>query len=358
MSNSLKYFFATMLLFWSYQLFPQMIISGKVVDAKTNLPLAQANIQVINSSIKTISNDSGSFSLVLPKESEIKLKVSYIGYTVHIQEVFPNSKNSQIIIFLKHNASTLPEVFITANRSNYQSLYIPARIGNITSATIEEIPANNTDEILRLIPGVNIDRDFGIFSKNSSISMRGLGSANRSLILLDGIPLNKADGGGVNWNRINPDIIDNIEFIKGPNSSIYGGNAMSGVINIITKKPEKHLEGSIKLFGGTYQTLGTSFHAGGLFSQNSRFYYNLSGFYKSGAGYILQADSLRDSLDVNASVKEFESSVKLGYLLTKNSFIEIEQTFYDDKRSDGFRVFETDGGYYKYTTHSTRISYK
>jgi len=337
--------------------FSQNYISGKVTDLKSKRALAGAQIQILNSAVKTITNDTGYFFLQLPEGNTVKIKISFIGYARLIKELDLSGPKNYVEFYLTTTPETLPEVFITANRTLFRSLLIPAGVSSISSDYISALPVNNTDEILRLIPGVNIDRDIGVFSKNSSISMRGLGSANRSLILLDGVPLNKADGGGVNWNRINPDFIEKIEVIKGPNSTVYGGNAMSGVVNIITQRPNNTTQGGIRLFGGTYGTYGVNSQFGGLFSSQSKIYYNLSGFFKSGNGYVLQPDSLRDSLDINAAIWETEASLKLGYILKENSYIEIEQTFYDDKRSDGFRVFEEEGGYYKYTTSASRLTY-
>jgi iron complex outermembrane recepter protein len=68
--------------------------------------------------------------------------------------------------------------------------------------------------------------------------MRGLGSEpGRSLILMDGVPINKGETGEVNWNRIDIDEVQRLEIFKGPGSSVYGNNAMGGVINIISRKP-------------------------------------------------------------------------------------------------------------------------
>ena len=61
----------------------------------------------------------------------------------------------------------------------------------------------------------------------------------RNLVLLDGEPLNQAFAGLVNWNSLNPVDVARIEVARGPFSSLYGGNAMGGVINIITKTPQE-----------------------------------------------------------------------------------------------------------------------
>jgi outer membrane receptor for ferrienterochelin and colicin len=76
--------------------------------------------------------------------------------------------------------------------------------------------------------------------------MRGSDESARTLVLIDGVPKNKMSGGFVNWSMINSDEVERIEITKGPVSALYGNNAMSGVINIITKEPEKDFEGKFK----------------------------------------------------------------------------------------------------------------
>ena len=110
-------------------------------------------------------------------------------------QVNKNSKLSDTI--------TLEKVFITATRTELNPIDIPASVSVITRDEIENYPALNGDDLLRMIPGLNVDRDYGIFSKNSGITMRGLNSAQRTLVLLDGVPINKTDGGSIDWNRIN-----------------------------------------------------------------------------------------------------------------------------------------------------------
>ena len=251
----------------------------------------------------------------------------------------------------------LPELFITATRTKRKIGEIPARLASITSSEIEMFPVNNSDGLLELIPGANIDRANGIFSKNASITMHGLNGTPRTLVLLDGIPLNKADGGGINWNRIIPEYIDRVEVAKGPTSSVYGGNAMGGVINLITSRPVYKFQGQVKTFIGSYGTYGGLFSLGGKTGTGNRgFYYQLNGFYRKGDGYVFVPESLRDSMDVKTTLREYLVSGKAGYHYGNRSYTEIEYSYYDDMRGDGFRVFEPKGGYNAYPTHAVRAT--
>ncbi len=291
----------------------------------------------------------------------IKLKIHSLKFLVLIILV---SFNSQLFSQNtdKKEADTLimrelPEVFITATRSARTIREVPSRVNSIEKAQIEALPAVNADALLQLIPGANIDRHQGIYSKNSGITLRGLNGTPRTLILVDGVPISKTDGGGVNWNRIVPDNIEKIEVVKGPASAVYGGNALAGVINIITRKPSTTLEGKFSTFFGTYNTAGASLQLNGkLKPQGNSFYYGLNTFYRSGDGYIIMPENQRDSFDVRTYLWETGASAKIGYLYGKNSFSEVEYTYYNDKRGDGTKIFESDGGYNRYPTNYLRFT--
>ena len=251
----------------------------------------------------------------------------------------------------------LPEFFVTATRTKHKSGEIPVRITTITGTEIDLLPEFNADGLLELIPGVNIDRTNGIFSKNASITMRGLNGTPRTLVLLDGVPLNKADGGGINWNRVIPEFLDRVEVAKGPTSSVYGGNAMGGVINLITSRPASKIQGQLKTFIGSYGTIGGLFTLGGKTGVGIKgFYYQVNGFYRQGTGYIIVPESTRDSMDIKTALREYLVSGKVGYQYGNKSYTEIEYSNYNDKRGDGFRVFEPGGGYNEYPTNAVRVT--
>ena len=251
----------------------------------------------------------------------------------------------------------LPEFFVTATRIRQKSEEVPARLTAITAPQIDQMPVNNADGLFELIPGMNIDRANGIFSKNASITMRGLSGTPRTLVLLDGVPLNKADGGGINWNRLIPDNIERIEVAKGPTSSVYGGNAMGGVINLISSRPSEKFHGQVKTFIGSCGTIGGQLSVGGTTAKDGNgFYYQLNGFYRQGDGYIIVPESTRDSMDVKTSLREYLLTAKAGYQYGSRSYTEIEYSYYDDKRGDGFSVYEPGGGYNSYPTHALRVT--
>lgn len=251
----------------------------------------------------------------------------------------------------------LPELFVTATRTQRNAGEIPVRLASISQATIEIQPVLTTDALLDLVPGANLDRPQGIFSKNASVTLRGLNGSPRILILVDGVPVSKTDGGGVNWNRFIPENIDRIEIIKGPVSTVYGGNAMTGVINMITREPKSKMEGEFKAFYGSYETFGGMIRLGGrLKPQANSFYYGFSGFYRQGNGYVIVPETTRDSLDVRTYLWELSLGAKVGYRYRNGNYTEVEYSYYNDKRGDGTQIFEPEGGYNRYPTHYLRVT--
>jgi len=253
----------------------------------------------------------------------------------------------------------ISEVVVTANRSFRYIDDIPARVTVIDSKTIDELPVQTVDEILRYIANVNVNRSWGIFSKNSSVTMRGLDGSSRVLVLIDGAPMNKSAGGLINWSMISVSTIDKIEVIKGPASTIYGNNAMGGVISIITKNPTKPIEGEAGFLISSYNTLGGNFNLSGTNVKNNKgFLWSFNSFYRQGDGYYLDPEEVRDSNDVKAGLKEYNITGKIGYSFNANHKIEVSFQTYDDYRGQGRQVYEDLGDYVSLNTNFFKANYQ
>ncbi len=250
----------------------------------------------------------------------------------------------------------IPEVIFTATRTANSLENIPGRLEIISQQIIQDFPANSIDDLLIYVPGLNVNRSWGIFSKNSSVNMRGISGTGRVLVLFNGLPLNKSAGGGINWHMINTDMVQRIEISKGPGSAVYGNNAMTGVINIITKQPINNIAGNIKAEVGSYGTIGTSINLNSK-KKSPGFFWDANFSTRIGDGYILEPIENRDSTDSNAYLKELITGVSAGYQF-KNSILELSNNFYIDKRGTGTKIYEPEGSYLSYTTNYSTIKYK
>jgi len=335
----------------------QAQISGVVIDSISSLPVGNINIRISGNEKGSSTSADGRFSIKNIESGWVILEFTHLAYVERKVKVYISDRQELPAIKLVPRTISLEDVVITSNRLGQRSADVPAAIYTIDGRQAGTLAVNNADELLMLIPGIRIDRDRGIFSKNSSINMRGLNGSQRTLVLLDGAPINKADGGGINWSRIDPDLIQKIEVIKGPASTIYGGNAMAGVVNIITNRQTGSFRARIKGSYGTFSTMAGSFSASGdKIHQSKGFYWSGYGYYRKGDGYIPVIDSMRDSLDVPAYLKETGFGMRVGYQFSAQSRVELSYDYFWDKRGDGTFVTEPGGSYNQYPTHFANLN--
>ena len=341
------------------------IIRGSVSDATTKMPLFEANIVLLNKNIGTTTDLKGNFKFSEIKQGSYILRVSYMGYQNFEKKIdVKNSANLSFKIELKDSAIISKECQITAKKER-DLLEQPNRISLITAKEIDIAPIQNITEIFDYTTGVSSSNTLGIFSSKSIVTLRGLPSndQSRTLVILDGIPLNKSDEGSVNWNMINKENIEQIKIIKGPGSAKYGSGAMGGVIEMTSKKPTKKVEGDILLNYSTFNTMTANISLSGINSNKkakNNLYWHLSGFGRKSDGYITTPEQFRtieDSILVPTYLKELNTSGKVGYNFKNSQNIELQFDFYDDMRGNGVKVFDYDGAFQKHTTYKGLAKY-
>jgi iron complex outermembrane receptor protein len=160
------------------------------------------------------------------------------------------------------------KVEVTGTRGAIDRENSPASSAVILRADLERRDVVTVDQALTTVEGVYGFRQRGLTDNEVGIGMRGFsgraGGQSRILILLDGQPLNNAYTGAVNWTAIPLGEIDRVEVVRGPFSSLYGGNAMGGVVNVMTRPIERR---SFDFSGqyGTHDTGLATLRAGGRF---------------------------------------------------------------------------------------------
>jgi iron complex outermembrane receptor protein len=257
--------------------------------------------------------------------------------------------------------TNLSEVVVTATKSDRKTEEIAARIEILDAEHLRRVPASKLDDVLKFSSGVNVNKSMGLYTMRPVVSLRGF-SANeqsRTLVLLDGIPLNTSDEGGVNWNSLNLENIEKVEIFKGPGSSLYGSNAMGGVINVITRKPAEKLKATASVSYATYNTFNSGFHASGQVSRKLRV--ALNAFYNSSDGYNNIPDSLRNKPPNNFStaryLKEGGLNARAVYTLSKYFNIDVNYGLYRDKRGEGTKIIAANGVYRHFDTNLIRSTF-
>ncbi len=174
----------------------------------------------------------------------------------------------------------MEEIVVTATRSPRSPEEVVANVDVITNEDVKNSSATNIDDILRRLGGVDIRRasDVG-FARPISVYIRGIGGSRRVMLMMDGVPVNSPITGFLNFNQFQLSSIERVEVVKGPFSSLYGSNAMGGVINIISRKRKKEGIDIVPMFKlGSYD-----FIEGGVsvLGRKGKFSYSLDGNYRT-----------------------------------------------------------------------------
>lgn len=216
------------------------------------------------------------------------------------------------------NTQKMGEVTVTATKSAKDTSEAPATVSVVTAKEIENMNIHSTDQALTLLPGVYTTRPGGHEPSvmGTNVLLRGIPDYSRTLVLVDGQTLNDPYIGAVTWESVPPETVERIEVVPGPFSSLYGGSAMGGVINIITKVPTKR-EFSVK---GGYGT--NNFKSGSLVYQDrigERVGIVFDYAYKESDGYIKDEVVLKPSGAGGAAVtgaqQTTDSSGNKAYLV-------------------------------------------
>ncbi|MCD8554732.1 TonB-dependent receptor [Seleniivibrio sp.] len=163
------------------------------------------------------------------------------------------------------DSATLEETAVTATRTTTAVEDAPASVSVITGDEIKQHSISTIDDALKYETGVMVGRNKGIMSATPSIALRGLNGQDRTLIMIDGIPVNDGYSAGVTWTQLGVQNVERIEITRGPASALYGGHALGGAVNIITHKPAGR-EGQVTLGTGSDGTRKLSLSYGDTFS--------------------------------------------------------------------------------------------
>jgi outer membrane cobalamin receptor len=214
---------------------------------------------------------------------------------------------------VKEKAFDLGEVEITATKTPHLLEETPGIVSVITKEEIETKKVINFEDLFEEIGGIKVN-SYGWLGSLVNLSLRG-SSDKQVLILIDGRPLNTPSLGSADLSILPLLNIDRVEIAKGPFSSLYGGNALGGVINIITKSPEEKFGLNYHISYGRFDTsiLGLSF-----------------GEKKKNFGYLFEINkNYTDGFRENSESDYLGFSGKLFFNFTNNSEMSISAGYYN-----------------------------
>lgn len=157
------------------------------------------------------------------------------------------------------------EIIVTSSRLNQTQSEVGSSISVISADDIEKLGFDFVIDAVATAPGVTVNQNGG-FGGVASVRIRGAAS-EQTLVLIDGVTVNdpSSPGGGLDFARLDTDSIEKIEILKGPQSTLWGSDAIGGVVSIITKRPEAGFGSTAFAEYGSFNTVrgGVSVKGGG-----------------------------------------------------------------------------------------------
>jgi len=237
-----RYFLVVAILLSGFAASAQYTFKAKIINKETSEPLAGATVNIESLKKITAADSSG---LVLIKDipaGKYLIKITSIGY-VKREETFEINSNIEAVIEMKIEHEEEEEVVIQSTRSTRTIRDIPTRVEFVAGEELDE-KANMKPGDIRMVlnesTGITTQQTSAT-SANSSIRIQGL-DGRYTQILKDGLPLYAGFSGGLGLLQTPPLDLKQFEVIKGSSSTLYGGGAIAGLVNLISKTPQEERE--------------------------------------------------------------------------------------------------------------------
>ncbi|WP_417290770.1 TonB-dependent receptor [Corallibacter sp.] len=208
-------------------------ISGNIKNNEGNL--TYANVYLKNTTQGDITDENGNYTIKNITEGDYIIVASFTGYKTIEKKISINSKNLEIN-FTFEQAENLDEIVVTGTLKPINRLESPVPVEIYSQAFLKKNPTSNIFEALQNVNGVRPQLNCNVCN-TGDIHINGL-EGPYTLVLIDGMPIVSGLSTVYGLSGIPNSLIDQVEVVKGPASSLYGSEAVGGLINIITKHPE------------------------------------------------------------------------------------------------------------------------
>lgn len=371
----------------------QRKVSGTISD-KANNPLIGATVIVKEiPTIGAVANAEGYYELRLPDNNKYTICASFIGY-MGKEKTIMDGKDVKMDFILEENQTLLDMVVVTGTRTPKLLKDVPIVTRVISELDIKRMDATNIGDLLQTeLPGIEFSYSM---NQQTSLNMSGFGG-NSVLFLVDGERLAGETLDNVDYSRLNMDNVKRIEIVKGAASSLYGSNAVGGVVNIISRESqepwsvnvngrygahnEQRYGGSVGFNVGRFNSMtnvqytsidaidlsqGTDNEEVGDYSTiygnstlniKERLTYTATDNLKftARAGYFFRERNSSESL--NERYRSFTGGLKGNYNITVNDDLEVGYTFDQYDKSDYMIINDRDVRDYSNVQHTVRTLY-
>ncbi|RYZ54679.1 MAG: TonB-dependent receptor [Sphingobacteriales bacterium] len=234
--------------------FAQNTYKAVIKDAEKNTPLPGATVKVLNSEIAAAADQNGLATLNNIPSGKQVIQYSFVGFKTRTDTLtFPLTQTAPKEILMGEAGEEheeLEEVTISATRSSRTIANIPTRVEVIAGEELDEKGNMKPGDIRMLLAestGIQTQQTSAT-SGNSAIRIQGL-DGKYTQIIRDGFPLYSGFSGGLGLLQVAPLDLQQVEVIKGSSSTLYGGGAIAGLVNLVSKKPTEERQLNFLLNG-------------------------------------------------------------------------------------------------------------
>lgn len=309
-----------------------------VKDKEAGEPLIGVNVFVMDTQLGAATNDDGIAEIKNIPDGIFTIKFSFIGYKEEtLQITFPENSLELFEIFLEEEAEELEEISVSSTRATRMIDDVPTRIEVIAGEEIGEkisMDPSNISMMLSESTGIQVQQT-SASSVNNTFRIQGL-EGRYTQLLKDGLPLYAGFSGSLSISQILPLDLKQIEIIKGSSSTLYGGGAIAGLINLVSKEPSEKRE--LSFLANATSALG--FDLGGYYSEN---------FEDYGITFLASRNSQKiyDNNDDNFSdlpqIERYTLNPDFYFYLDKKSSLQVGGTIVTENRLGGsVRKIEND----------------
>lgn len=250
-----------MILFVRFNFFIILCFAGLAVSAQTgrirgrvtgeNGPVEFASIRILGGEKGSASDSSGRYTISNLPYGNYTLRVSAVGYAPLTRKVQLRSATQQADFILKNSAGSLDEVVVSGTLKAVNRMESPVPVEVYTPAFLRKNPTPNIFDALQNVNGVRPQLNCNICN-TGDIHINGL-EGPYTMILIDGMPIVSSLSTVYGLSGIPNSLIERMEIVKGPASSLYGSEAVGGLINIITKNPATAPRVTADVFATSWQ---------------------------------------------------------------------------------------------------------
>ncbi|HXM38782.1 MAG TPA: TonB-dependent receptor [Gemmatimonadales bacterium] len=214
------------------------------------VPIRGAVVGLPGTTLYTFTDPSGRYRLAPVPAGELRVRAAAIGYVPAATTVTVPPADSAVVDFaLAPSPLELAPLDVVSTK-------VP-RFGDRPAASVAQVSERDIDRRAVVTIEEAIDRVGGVQYVNGQINIRGStgyvqGLNSRVLLLVDGVPMNQGDRGGIDWDLVPVDDVERVDILKGAGSSLYGSAALGGVVNLSTRDVPQGVHGRLRVSGGIY----------------------------------------------------------------------------------------------------------